>query len=648
MQIFSLKLRLVVVINHTRMTLQRRLVDRRLLFVDELGEPIKLKESEFYIGYERREIEICEDQPHLGEIPFVKNVAPDLTCFPTRHSKEALRRRTYLESLTEGKTMLPSLQILREKIKEIAKSLEDIRAPSISTIRRWFSRFSGRDVVKLVPKHSKKGRCSAISDELEEILMGVIEEMYLTPERIDISKVIIEYQKRVDEKNATCLPSSQLNKPSGMTIRRYIAKLDAYEVDIHRLGKHAAKKKHRMATEVLVVMDILDRWEIDHTLLDVLLVDEETGLIIGRPYITVVLDKFSRMIMGYVIHLAAPNTETVLRVIERSIRPKAGFLKRFPGVKHEWRAHGLPSRVVPDNAAEFHADDLIAGFNELGIEIMYPRSRGPEMKGSVERFFRTLNTGLIHNLPGTTFSNVQEKGDYKSDKHACLTLDQLESGVVKWIVDGYHQTPHRSLDERTPSQVWASAEDNRLIKLPVNLDELECILARRRSVCVHHYGIEVDGHGYHSPELAQLRARMTHKEKISVRFRDELNHVWVHDRFRNVFLQVPIKDKRLLGVSRDLWKAAKNALRAKGEDKPNLEKINQCYRDLEIDVDYARHSQKLRQRRAVTRAKLDKNGWSLPKVKLPIAPTRMEWLDVPIPAELPKTFRVVHRQPRGD
>jgi putative transposase len=86
------------------------------------------------------------------------------------------------------------------------------------------------------------------------------------------------------------------------------------------------------------------------------------------------------------------------------------------------------------------------------------------MKGSVERFFRTLNTGLIRNLPGTAFSNVQEKGDYESDKHACLTLDQLESGVVKWIVDGYHQTPHRSLDERTPSQVWASAEDNRLIR----------------------------------------------------------------------------------------------------------------------------------------------------------------------------------------
>lgn len=81
MQTFSLKVRLVVVINGTTMSLQRRLVDRRLLFVDQLGEPTKLKESEFYLGYERREIEICEDQPYLGEIPAVRNVAPDLTCF---------------------------------------------------------------------------------------------------------------------------------------------------------------------------------------------------------------------------------------------------------------------------------------------------------------------------------------------------------------------------------------------------------------------------------------------------------------------------------------------------------------------------------------------------------------------------------------
>ncbi|UMZ12141.1 transposase [Pseudomonas sp. MPFS] len=647
MQTFSLKARLVVIINGTTMSLQRRLVDRRLLFVDQLGEPTKLKESEFYLGYERREIEVCEDQPYLGEIPTVRNVAPDLTCFASNHSNEALRRRTYLEGLTRGQTVLPSFSVLTEKISEIAKELDDVRTPSISTIRRWYSKFSGGNVVKLVPKHSKKGRANAVSGELEEILNGVIEDIYLKPERPEISKVIVEYQKRIDEKNATRLPSLQLKKPCGMTIRRYIAKLDPYEVDIHRLGKHAAKKKHRTAIEVLTVADILDRWEIDHTLMDVLLVDEDTGLVIGRPYITVVLDKFSRMIMGYLIHLAAPNTETVLRVIERSIRPKEELLKRFPEVEGEWRAHGLPTRVVPDNAAEFHADDLISGFNELGIEIMYPRSRGPEMKGSVERFFRTLNTGLIHGLPGTTFSNIQDKGDYDSEKNACFTLAQLERSVVKWIVDGYHQTPHRSLGERTPAQIWASAEADRLIKLPVDLDELECILARRRSVNIHHYGIEVDGHGYHSPELADLRMRMAPKEKVSVRFRDELSHVWVHDRFRNVFLQVPVKDKRMLGLSRDLWKAAKKALHTKGDDKTSFEKVHQCYRDLAKDVENARHSHILRQRRAVTRAKLDKDGWKLPNVKLASAPASMDWLDMPVTSDVTTTFRVIHRQPKG-
>lgn len=647
MQTFLLKVKLVVVINGTTMSLQRRLTDRRLLFVDQLGEPTILTESKFYLGYERREIEVCADQPLLGEVPTVRNVAPDLTCFPSSHSHEAMRRRRYLDGVLEGQVKLPNNDVLRNKLKAIAIELGELCVPSITTLRRWSSRYVGGNVVKLIPKHADKGRASVISGELEEILQDVVNEIYLTLERHKISVVVGEYLKRIDEKNATRLPSDQLSKPCGMTVRRYLAKLDPYEVDVHRLGKHAAKNKYRVAGEVLVVDNILDRWEIDHTLLDVLLVDEETGFVIGRPYITVVLDKCSRMIMGYLLHLAAPNTETVLRVIERSIRPKADFLKRFPKVTNEWRAHGMPARIVPDNAAEFHADDLIAGFNELGIEIMYPRSRGPEMKGSVERFFRTQNLGLIHNLPGTTFSNIHEKGDYKSEKHACFTLPQLEASIVKWIVDGYHQTPHRGLNKRTPAQAWASGEASRQIKMPVDPDALECILARRRSVTVHHYGIEIEGHGYHSPELAELRMRMKPKEKINVRYRDELGHVWVHDCFRNVFLQVPIKDKRMMGLSRELWKAAKKASQTGGNDNPSFEKVHQCYRDITEDVAEARRSQKLRTRREASRAKLDKDGWEVHASKPSILSAEIDWFDKPLTTDIGTTFKMTYRRPIG-
>ena len=647
MQTFSLKAKLVVVIHGKIMSLQRRLVDRRLLFIDQLGEPTTLTESEFYLGYEQREIEICADQPFLGEVPYVRNVAPNLTCFPSKHSQEALRRRTYLEGITEGQTMLPSKDVLRDKIIEVARKLGDMCVPSISTIRRWYTKFSGSDVVKLVPQHAAKGRANVIAGELEETLQDVIDEIYLKLERPKISTVVGEYLKRIDERNALCLPSGQLVKPCGMTIRRYISKLDPYEVDVHRLGKHAANKKHRVAGGVLVVSGILDRWEIDHTLLDVLLVDEETGLVIGRPYITIVLDKFSRMIMGYLIHLAAPNTETVLRVIERSIRPKADFLKRFPKVQNEWRAHGMPARIVPDNAAEFHADDLIAGFNELGIEIMYPRSRGPEMKGSVERFFRTLNMGLIHNLPGTTFSNTQEKADYKSEEHACFTLAQLEASVVKWVVDSYHQTPHRGLSKRTPAQVWGLGELSQLIKLPVDPDALECILARRSSVKVHHYGIEVGGYGYHSPELAELRMRMKPNEDLSVRYRDEVGHVWAYDRFRNVFFQVHVKDKRMLGLSRELLKAAKKSLKESGNHNPSFEQVHQCYRNLIEDIEKARRSQKLRKRRAAALAKLDIDGWKAPTDKPLIISAELHWLDKPL-VDMTTPFKVTYHRPNGE
>ncbi|CRM76313.1 Transposon Tn7 transposition protein TnsB [Pseudomonas sp. 24 E 13] len=643
MQIFSLRAKLVVLVRGVKMKLERRLVDRRLLFFDELGEPTKLTEAEFYSGYEKREIEVCPDQPFIGEIPHVRNAPPDLSCFPARHSKEALRRRAYLEGVREeGESKLPSEEIMLDKLKEIARRAGDSCVPSISTIRRWASKYMGKDVLKLLPKHSKKGRTASIAGELKDILDEVIDELYLNETAVSVSKVIGELDLRIKESNLGRLPSNQLAMPSGMTIRRYIANLDPYLVDEAQLGKHAAKKKHRAATGVLRINHILERWEIDHTLLDLLLVDEETGLVIGRPYMTVVVDKFSRMVMGYLLHLAAPNTESVLRVIERAIRPKADLLRRFPNVKNEWRAHGMPTRIAPDNAAEFHAGDLVIGFNDLGIEILYPASRAPEEKGTVERFFSTQNLGLIHNLPGTTFSNVQQRGDYDSEQHACFTLVQLEAAVVKWIVDGYHQTPHRGLNKKTPAQVWLNDEQQHLIRLPVDLDALECILARRCAVKVHHYGIEVDTIGYHSSELAQLRMRLKPGEKVSVRYRDEAGHVWVHDRFRSVFLQVPVKDKRMIGKSRELWKAAQKALREAGRETPSFDELHRTYREIREEIDEAKTSQKLRRRREAARAKLDREGRKVDTNSSPVVVAEVDWVDsqaLPTVAPLKVSYR---------
>ena len=112
MQTFSLRVKLVVIVRGVLMVLEKRLIDRKLLFFDELGEPTKLSEKEFYEAYEKREIEISADQPYLGRVPYVRNVPPDISCFPKKHGDEALRRRKYLDDLTKrGKYKLPGVVV---------------------------------------------------------------------------------------------------------------------------------------------------------------------------------------------------------------------------------------------------------------------------------------------------------------------------------------------------------------------------------------------------------------------------------------------------------------------------------------------------------------------------------------------------------
>ncbi len=634
MQTFSLKPGLAVTIDGRHMFYRSRLINNRLHFTDEIGEPLVLSEQEFFKAYALRTICILPEQSKLGVLPTQRTAPRDLSSYKEAYAAEALRRRLYIQALARFPGRLPDSLVLREIIEHVwSENPDSGHCPSVRTVRRWRSNYRLNSVVSLVPMHEAKGRKKMISGALEEILEGTINDIYLQEERSPVTAVAREFVQRVKEHNGRVLQHERLVIPCGMTIYRYIQGLEQVAVDTARLGKHTAQQKHRAATGQLVVAALCDRWEIDHTPLDIILVDPETGRTLGRPYLTVVLDRFSRMVMGYILHFAAPNTESVLRAIEMSICPKQALIASHGQIANLWPARGLPRQLVPDNAAEFHAGDLTSAFYELGIEILYPRSRGPQMKGAVERFFRTLAVGLIHTLPGTTFSNIQQKGDYKSEDKACLTFEQLNKILMKWIVDVYHQSPHKGLKKQTPAAVWRAGEACTHIQLPVDLDALESILARRKRVKIHHYGVEVGGHFYHSDLLADLKLRRNSTDPVDVRYRDDLGHVWVYDDQRKHFLQVPSKDKRLVGVSRDLYEAAKRNLKESGALNPNVEAILEACRQIQLDVRQARNSKKLSDRRRNAALKKSRNGADVPLVDTAtIGPTaKLEFLPQSIP-----------------
>ena len=79
-----------------------------------------------------------------------------------------------------------------------------------------------------------------------------------------------------------------------------------------------------------------------------------------------------------------------------------------------------------DNAKEFHSEALRKGCEQHGITLAYRPVAQPHFGGVVERVLGTL-MDMVHQLPGTTFSNIHARGTYDAEGRAVLTLAELET-----------------------------------------------------------------------------------------------------------------------------------------------------------------------------------------------------------------------------
>jgi putative transposase len=172
--------------------------------------------------------------------------------------------------------------------------------------------------------------------------------------------------------------------------------------------------------------------------------------------------------------------------------------------------------LVLDNGREFHSESLEQVCYSLGIDMHYAPRKVAWFKGKIERFFRTLNEGVAHGKPGTTFSNIPERGDYDSQKHAVVRFSTLKKMLRLWIADIYHQEIHSSL-QKTPTQMWTANISPEDIEIPKSLNDLEVVMGRVFARTLDHSGIEFEGLHYNSPELRELRRREGAKLKVQIR-----------------------------------------------------------------------------------------------------------------------------------
>lgn len=472
----------------------------------------------------------------------------DLKSLPEAEQKAIKERLRYLLAIERafrkaGGSFISTVAPLQREITAAAERFKDSNPPSPATVKRWWNRFSPtRCVMKL--RDGRKNSGQRRDPRAFGVFEEVINEVFLTPQKVQILRVYEGTKRKLDRINTAVSADERIGVPSRATIYRWVATLYYSLVLKAREGKRISEKELRIAQDGVKVDHILERVEIDHTPLDLMVIDRVTKLVLGRPWLTLAIDRKSRCILGFFISFSPPSAYSVLACLRRAILPKDDLLKRFPRVRGQWKCLGIMDQIVVDNGMELHAADLEIAALEMGIEVLYAGVAHPEMKGAVERFFRTLAEDLIHELPGTMFSNPKQRGDYPSEAKAAIDMETLVYLVVKWIVDVYHCRPHRGLGGKSPNQVWDELEPARVIELPVYPKQLDVIAGRTAHPTIFHYGVQVDNLFYNSPQLHEIPEEDGGRPVVEARYsEDSVASVFVRDPRDDEFFEVPCTNR---------------------------------------------------------------------------------------------------------
>lgn len=467
----------------------------------------------------------------------------------------AVRRAEVIRPLAEAGTAGA------EAVEAAAEQLGISRRQVYVLLRRWRE---GQGVVSdLIPGRSSGGRGGQrLSAEVEAVIREVLGKHYLTRQRKKTAAVHREITR-------TCRTRG-LPVPSRGVIVRRIAALDPHAGTVAREGRDAARSLESVGGRVPPVSGVLELVQIDHTVVDLIVVDERHRLPIGRPYVTVAIDVFSRSIVGLVITLEAPSALSVGLCLAHMVTDKRAWVERL-GIEVDWPMAGKPGELFMDNAAEFKSEALRRGCQEHGITLRYRPPGRPHYGGIVERVIGTLME-MVHELPGTTFSNPAQRGDYDSEAKAVLTVAELE----KWLalaVASYHGQVHSTIGQ-TPQARWVAGTAQTPVVTVANETAflVDFLPVFRRTLT--RTGFVIDHVHYFSDALKPWIARRDRLDRFVIR-RDprDLSRIWVLDPEGASYLPVPYRTLSHPAVSVWEHRTAVERLRAEGRAQVDEEAL---------------------------------------------------------------------------
>lgn len=353
----------------------------------------------------------------------------------------------------------------------------------------------------------KKGE-THLSERVEEAIRSAINKIY--------KGRACSYSKVWKEVESLCLESG-VPVPSQGAVTARVKKLGAREMHKRKYGAESARQVYESRPGKAQIDTPLQVVQMDHTLVDLILVDEVSREPLGRPWLTVIIDLYTRVLLGYYLSLHSPSALSVACAMTHAALPKNKYLDSLgvPLASHPF--YGLAKTVHIDNAREFRSPKFVRACALHGITPKWRPLGKKHYGGHVERLIGTLMTTEVHFLPGTTLSNVVSRRGYDSEKKSALSLKEFS----RWFagqVAVYHNTKHSSIG-CSPKQAWDRyyRDDVGGVKYPPLIADqfsfkLDFMPEEMRSI--HPWGISLFNKRYWSPALSAYVGR----RKVQIKY----------------------------------------------------------------------------------------------------------------------------------
>ncbi len=353
------------------------------------------------------------------------------------------------------------------KINDIEKSSKTNKR----TLYRWVQNYKKDGFIGLI---DKKRSDSGKKQRIHEKLKSFIEGLSLRRPPLSIASI--------HRKTISIAQKNNWSEPSYTYVYNIIKKIKKPLKILAQEGTKAYKNEYdllypRKSTYPNEI------WQADHTLMDIWLINDKNKP--QRPWLTIIMDDYSRVIMGYFLTFQSPNTQNTSLALHQAIWYKK---------ESNWNVCGIPDIFYTDHGSDFTSLHLEQVSADIKMSLSFSLVKQPRGRGIIERFFLTINQLFLSELPGYTIDGK------KPEKHPTIKISELEILLKEFLIDKYNFNVHSETNE-IPAERWNRG--NFIPRMPETLEELDLLLLTEcRSRKVHQDGIHFHKIKYIEPTLA--------------------------------------------------------------------------------------------------------------------------------------------------